>query len=79
MCKAGLLSSSWLGEYGNRVLKLLGWPLLVLSSVWVVVLGSNRVAFGLFFSPLTQQWPAFLCLMQVHKLVVAAVGKKGSL
>lgn len=80
MCKARLLSSSWLGEYGKGLLKLLGWPLLELSSVWLVVLSSNSGFFVcLFFSPLTQQWHAFLSLMQVHALVAAAVGKEGGL
>ena len=49
----------------------------MLLSVWLVVLGSNSVCFGFF--PLTQQWPAVLCLMQVHALVVAAVGQEGGL
>lgn len=35
-------SSSWLAKYGKGVLKLLGWP-LVLLKVWLGVLGSNSV------------------------------------
>lgn len=52
-CKARLLSSSSLGEYGKEMLKLLGWLLPVLLSVWLVVLQqcSNSVCFGFLPSP----------------------------
>lgn len=59
------------------MLKLLGWLLPVLLSVWLVVLQqcSNSVCFGFF--ALAQLCPALLGLMKIHALVVAAVGKKG--